>query len=120
MPAGTPATPVITAIVGGATAASITLGVSATATSYLIEGQKQGGTTWVQLANKTAAGAHELPIPAADWGKWMLRVTAADENGTPSKQAVAANPVIVGTPTLAAGAVTAAGGPNGALRVTVA
>lgn len=113
-----PATPTITAVAGGAKAASITLGASATATSYLIEGQKTGGG-WVELANKTAAGVHELPIAEADWGKWVLRVTAADENGTPSKQVVATDAVVVGTPTLAAAGATATGGPNGALRVTV-
>ena len=115
---GTPAAPGITAVAGGAAAASITFSASPTARNYTIEGQRQGSGTWTQLATRTSAGTQSLPLPAASWGKWLLRVTGNDDNNTPSPPAVAATPVTVGTPT-GPTSVAVTGGAEGALSVTV-
>lgn len=72
----------------------------------------------MQLATPTAAGTHSLTIPAADWGRWLLRVSSSDDNGTPSGTATASDYVIVGTP-VAPASVAVTGGANGALRVTI-
>lgn len=115
--AGTPAAPGITAFAGSATAASITFTASPTARNYTIEGQRPGGS-WTQLATRTTAGTQSLAIPAASWGKWLLRVTANDDNNTPSSPAVAPSAVTVGTPT-GPTSVAITGGAEGALSATI-
>ena len=116
-PAGTPAAPAISAYRGGATAGRITFAASPTASEYRIQGQRQGSSAWTSLANRTTAGTQSLPVPEADWGRWLLRVLAVNENGTPSAPAVAPDYITVGTPA-APTSLSVTGAAEGALAVT--
>lgn len=105
LPEGTPATPAISAVRGGATAATITFSVPTTASSFSIVPVRDSTNATGGAVVKTTGGPHDIPL---ERGVWRLRVQAVSSAGVTSAPATS-DAVTVGTPLAATGVAVEAG-----------